>query len=71
MKIANNNPDWLFIVWNDSIEIERLRIMNRTEHEANSEAESYVENQHPGKDWTLTEIDGSVDYKIFKAIPEL
>ena len=72
MKIAKNNPNWIFRIYNRKNKtVEELRIMNRLEREADREAGSYVDNQHNGKDWTLTKVDKDTDMKMFNNLPEL
>lgn len=54
------NKNWIFTILDEENNVvETLRIMDRTEDEAKSEAESYMENVSPYKDgdydWSMVE----------------
>lgn len=51
------NRNWLLRVYSKSNRvIDKLRIMDRSEGEAENEATSFVNNVHYEKDWTLTPL---------------
>jgi hypothetical protein len=71
-NIAKNNPDWILSVYNKTNGNVKLfrRIMNRTEHEANKEAMSFMENNYPDNDWSIDVFTKKTD-SIAMKFPEL
>jgi flagellar hook assembly protein FlgD len=65
--------NWIFTIYNKNNKVvETLRIMNRTDSEANKEAESYMENVSPynnGKySFTIVHSEKTEEFLILKEL---